>query len=308
MLRVTVSIGVNCFAEEFPKVSDAIKYADDMLYAAKRNGRNQVVSDLKKIKDFKVTKELTLFDVKEALAEHRVICFFQPVIEVKSQDVTHIEALIRIEDEHGEMLLPERFLDNVRNTNLYRALNMEVLERVFAVLPTCSVPISINLRLSDLLDDLYFDALVQKLEQVSTARGMLRIELEVSDKAENFERIAKRCDRLGELGVRFTLDRFGADSTFSLYEIFSTLPIDMINIDGAIIEKTIEEQTARKLVKSILYMAKELELKVTAEHVCSKEIYRYLEMIGIVYMAGFYISRPHESLDEIIKRGEDSHS
>ena len=308
VLRVTVSIGVNCFAEEFPKVSDAIKYADDMLYAAKRNGRNQVVSDLKKIKDFKVTKELTLFDVKEALAEHRVICFFQPVIEVKSQDVTHIEALIRIEDEHGEMLLPERFLDNVRNTNLYRALNMEVLERVFAVLPTCSVPISINLRLSDLLDDLYFDALVQKLEQVSTARGMLRIELEVSDKAENLERIAKRCDRLGELGVRFTLDRFGADSTFSLYEIFSTLPIDMINIDGAIIEKTIEEQTARKLVKSILYMAKELELKVTAEHVCSKEIYRYLEMIGIVYMAGFYISRPHESLDEIIKRGEDSHS
>ncbi len=298
LLKVTVSIGVNCFAEEFPKVSDAIKYADDMLYAAKRNGRNQVVSDLKKVENFKVIKQLTLFDVKRAVEENRVFCHFQPALNVKTKQISHAQALVRIKDEDGEILLPDRFLKNIEKTNLYRSVNMVVLDRVFEQLPKSSVPVGVNLDIADLLDDIYFEYLLQKVATDVERGKMLRVELHITQEIANFDLTAKRCRELQKRGVGCTLDHFTVNSAFTLYEVFSKLPIGMINIDGAIIEEIERSETAKTIVKSILYMAKELGVDVTAEHVCSKEIYEYLLGIGIVYMEGFYISRPLESVEE----------
>ena len=297
VLRATVSIGVNCFAEEFPKVSDAIKYADDMLYAAKRNGRNQVVSDLKKVENFKVIKQLTLFDVKRALEEERVTCYFQPAINVKTKQISHAQALVRIVDEDGEILLPDRFLKNIEKTNLYRSVNMVVLDKVLAQLDKSKVAIGINLDIADLLDDVYFEYLYKKLSNDPTLGEKLRIELHMTQEVPGLERLASRCQQLKGRGVGCTLDHFTVNSAYTLYEIFSKLPIDMLNIDGAIIEEVQKSQTAQTIVKSILYMAKELGVDVTAEHVCSKEIYDYLRQIGVEYMEGFYIARPMESVE-----------
>ncbi len=298
VLRVTVSIGVNCFPEEFPKISDAIKYADDMLYVAKRNGRNQVVSNLKKVENFKVIKQLTLFDVKRALEEKRVLCYFQPALNLKTNNFSYAQALVRIIDIDGEILPPERFLKNIEKTNLYRNINMTVLDKVFEQLPKSEVPIGINLDITDILDDEYFEYLKQKLNTHTEEKGKLRIELHITQLVASFESITKRCKELKEMGVGFSLDHFAVNSAFTLHEIFSKLPIDMINIDGAIIEETERSQTAKTIVKSILYMATNLGIDVTAEHVCSKEIFEYLSSIGIVYMEGFYISKPEESVEE----------
>ena len=297
VLRVTVSIGVNCFVEEFSKVSDAIKYADDMLYVAKRNGRNQVVSDLKKVENFKVIKQLTLYDVKRALEAKQVLCHFQPALDVKTKGISHAQALVRIEDEDGEILLPDRFLHNIEKTNLYRSVNIVVLEKVFEQLPKSRVPVGVNLDIADLLDDLYFEHLLQKVTSHPQLAQKLRIELHITQEVASLERIADRCKELKKRGVGCTLDHFTINSPYTLYEIFSRLPIDMLNIDGAIIEEIAKSDTAKTIVKSILYMAKELGVDVTAEHVCSKEIYDYLCQIGVEYMEGFYIARPMERVE-----------
>ena len=298
LLKVTVSIGVNCFAEEFPKISDAIKYADDMLYAAKRNGRNQVISDLKKVENFKVIKELTLFDVKQALEEKRVFCQFQPTLDLKMKQFSYAQALVRIRDKDGEVLLPERFLKNIEKTNLYRSVNIVVLEKVFEQLPKSNIPIGINIDILDLSDDSYFEYLKDKIAANKEAEGKLRIELHLTQAVSNFDLIARRCKELKEMGVGFSLDHFAVNSAFTLYEIFSKLPIEMINIDGTLIEETAHSMTAKTIVKSIFYMANDLDVDVTAEHVCSKEIFTYLSDIGIIFMEGFYIARPADSIEE----------
>ncbi len=298
LLKVTVSIGVNCFAEEFPKISDAIKYADDMLYAAKRNGRNQVVSDLKRIENFKVIRQLTLFDVKQALEEKRVLCHYQPTFNVKTKLFSYAQALARIKNQDGEILLPDRFLKNIEKTNLYRNVNIAVLDKVFEQLPTSNIPIGINIDITDLLDDTYFEYLKEKLKRDEQNRGKLRIELHIKQEITNFEHIINRCSELKKMDVGFALDHFAVNSAFTLYEIFSKLPIEMINIDGTLIEEIKESQTARTLVKSIIYMANGLGVDVTASHVCSKEIYDYLLEIGIIYMEGFFIMKPTETIAE----------
>ena len=95
---------------------------------------------------------------------------------------------------------------------------------------------------------------------------------------------------LKNLGYKIFIDDFG--SGYSNFIYLTEIKTDCIKIDGSIIKRILEDDVSYLLVKSIVAFAKEANIKIIAEYVCSKEIFEKVEVLGIEYCQGYYFSKP----------------
>ena len=294
-LQITISVGVSCQPEHFKTVSLAIKYADEMLYKAKREGRNQVISQSTNDTTLlKKTNTKSINDVKEALEEQRVVCFFQAIYNAASLTVVKYEALVRIKEKDGSITSPADFLESITYTNVYNDLTKSVLESVFTQIKEKKIQISTNLNFSDILDNKIFDLIIHELEVHKELSSWLIIELLEYELIEEITIVQSRLLRIKEYGVKIAIDDFG--SGYSNYSIFKLLPIDILKIDGSLIKDIDTSEASYKITHSIILLAKELGITTVAEFVHSKEVLETVKMLHIDEVQGFYLAKPSPNI------------
>ncbi len=298
-IHITVSIGITSNPEHFKSVPDAIKRADEMLYIAKREGRNRIIFD-NPDKEAHVSEKKTISEVKEALEENRIVCHYQPIVDMKSGEVVKYEALVRMIDKDGKTLLPYLFLESVAYTNIYTDLTKRVLTIVFDQIKLHRLPISINLNISDILDNKIFTIIVDEIEENIQLAKWLVIELLENEHISSIESMRERLSKLKSYGVKIAIDDFG--SGFSNFSIFQDLPIDTLKIDGSLIKDLDSSKIAYSITESITHFAKKLEIESVAEFVHSEEILRIVKDIGIEEGQGFYLGKPSDTI-KLGKRG-----
>ena len=293
-ITVTVSIGVNCHPQKFKNIQDAIKYADEMLYIAKRNGRDQVVRDSQDINIYKMQEQKNLNDIKEALENNKIHCYFQPICNAKTKEIVKYEALVRLEDKDGKIINPGFFLENIMHTNVYNDMTKRVLEIVFENIKKHKKQISINLNFSDIIDNTIFEILLKNIKEHKELSPYLIVELLENEKIQNSKQIREKIEILKSFGVQIAIDDFG--SGFANYDVFKVLPIDIIKIDGSIIKDIDKSKISLEITKSIVMLTKELNLKVVAEFIDSKEIFEIVKSLDIDEAQGFYLYKPLEKI------------
>ena len=104
----------------------AFKLSDIALYHAKENGRNRIEI----YNENEVTHEddnLSINEIKLAIEEHRIKCFFQKIVCNKEETLSHYEALLRIIDKHGNIITPNKILPVVKGTFIARKITRKVL-------------------------------------------------------------------------------------------------------------------------------------------------------------------------------------
>ena len=286
-LHVTVSIGINRFPEHFKTISDAIKYADEMLYIAKRSGRNKIIYEsTQNMKD----AHLDIEDIKDAIDDERLFCQFQPIIDVKTKKIDKYEALVRLKNKEGETIYPNRFLDVIFNTNLYNDMTKQVIHQVFKTIEQESISMSVNVNFSDILNDSIYHIIIDEIQSNNKIASALTIELLEYELLENITIIKERLEYIKSFGVKIALDDFG--SGYANYMIFEKLPIDIIKIDGAFIKEIDTNPTSKKIVTSIQVLAQELGLETVAEFVHSQDVQDVVTELGITYGQGFHLGKP----------------
>ncbi|WP_457594033.1 putative bifunctional diguanylate cyclase/phosphodiesterase [Hydrogenimonas sp.] len=293
-IHITVSIGITSNPEHFKSVPEAIKRADEMLYIAKREGRNKIIFD-DKIHEAAQGGKMTIAEVKEALEEKRIVCCYQPIVELQSGRISKYEALVRMVDKNGSMIQPLRFLDSIAYTNIYTDLTKQVLTIVFEQIKEVRMPISINLNLSDILDNMIFTIIEDEIKENLELAKWLVVELLEKEHHGNIENLKERLEVLKSYGVKIAIDDFG--SGFSNFSIFQNLPVDILKIDGSLIKNLDTSKVACSITESITLFAKKLEIETVAEYVHSEEILRIVKEIGIENGQGFYLGRPTERID-----------
>jgi len=293
-IRLTLSIGISSQPEHFKTISEAIKYADEMLYIAKREGRNKVVStaiDTTKQQTNKSKKNIN--DVKAALEENRILCYFQAIYNVKTKECIKYEALVRLKEPDGSITPPAAFLESIMYTNVYNDLTKTVLESVFAHIKENQVTISANLNFSDILDNTIYALILDELKEHKEFAPWLIIELlEYEILSETSTLIQERLEEIKSFGVKIAIDDFG--SGYSNYTMFKALPIDILKIDGSLIKDLDRSRTSYIIADSIVLLAKELKIKTVAEFVHSESVLREVELLGIDEAQGFYLAKPQE--------------
>ncbi|WP_457640942.1 EAL domain-containing protein [Persephonella sp.] len=293
-LKVTVSIGINFYDHE-KSIEEAVKNADIALYSAKRKGRNRIEVYNAGLK----VNEKNINVVKEAIEEDRVICFYQPIIDLKTIKTIKFESLIRIVTRKGELLHPHEFLGSIKGAYIYIDLTKKIIEFNKKILEKFrNIEISINLSAIDIYNEDIIKIFAESFEREEANR--LIIEILESEEIENYDLFKTQLRKLQSIGCKIAIDDFG--SGYSNFSHIIELNPDYLKIDGSLIQKIDADNKAYSIVKAIKHFADDLNVKVVAEHINSREVFEKVLVIGICYGQGYYLQPPihPDKLDKYI--------
>jgi EAL domain-containing protein (putative c-di-GMP-specific phosphodiesterase class I)/GGDEF domain-containing protein len=238
----------------------------------------------------KFTENLTISQkLRIALSNDKIVPYFQPIASTKTDNILRFEALMRVIDENGNVLLPGTFLPVLEHMYIYPECTKTICKKVFEVFVDRSEGFSINFSLSDIQNDetrLFLFALFEKYPE---AASRCTIELLENEAVIDFKRVNDFFNLLKLYKVKSALDDFGAG--FSNFAYLFNLHIDYIKIDGSIIQR-LDDPKMAKLAKTIVSMAHDLEIQTIAEFVSEKVLMEHCKSIGIDMLQGYHIGYP----------------
>lgn len=227
--------------------------------------------------------------IKKAIKEDRIIPYFQPIHNNRTNKVDKYEALIRMIDEDGSIISPFYFLNIAKKTNMYPTLTKIMIEKTFNVFMDKDYQFSINLTVEDILDRETKNYIINKLNDFSHPKRVI-FEIVESEGIENFKEVKRFIDQIKEYGAKIAIDDFG--SGYSNLSYLVQLKVDILKLDGSIIKKIVEDEVSQYIAETIFHLAKKLEVSTVAEFVENEQIYEKVKALNIDYSQGYYFSKP----------------
>ena len=289
-VKVNVSIGLHENPAIEKNIHEAIKIADKMLYIAKSEGRNRVVSYNDKQKKKDITNSKGIDFVKEALENDKVVCYYQPIYNPRTKEIIKYEALVRIIDKDNQLIAPIFFLPEIKDTNIHYKITQRILSIVFDKFKDNNESVSINVNFSDLINSDIENTIINTLKNNKDLGNRITFEILESDEIDNIPLFKEKIDLIHSLGAQVSIDDFG--SGYSNFRTILDIEANYLKIDGSLIKYIDENEKDFKVVESIIHFSKVANMKTIAEFVHSESIYEKLLDLDIDYMQGYYISEP----------------
>lgn len=294
-LHISGSIGIAMFPNDGQDVDTLIKHADTAMYRVKEQGKNSfaVYSPLKT--DPTYEKLILENDLRKAIKKKEFIVYYQPKINIVKGTISGFEALIRWNHFKQGLISPATFIPVAEETGLIVPIGEYVMREAAkqmvawhkAGLP--EVPIAVNLSTRQFLQS----NLVQTVESVLKETGLPPhlLELEITESMTiDIERSIEILSKLKSLGIQISIDDFGTG--YSSLHYLQQLPIDRLKIDQSFVQNITENENHAILVSTIIHMAKNLQLLVTAEGVETEHQAAYLQQQKCEEVQGYYFSKP----------------
>lgn len=277
-VKLTASAGIYLEPEKDLNLTNAVEKVYKALLMAKQKGKNRIEVYKNTVVE-KINKRL--LDIKEAISENRIVCFYQPIFSIEDFRTIKFESLVRMVTKDRKVISPGMFLSQIVNTPVYKELTKKVIEYNINVLRQKKVEVSVNLLPSDILDPDFMDYLLVIDKSI---REKLTIELLESESVTDYNMLRNHITKLRESGYSIALDDFGSGYSNLLHVV--ELQFDYIKIDGQIVRKIDKDPVSFSVVKAIKGFTSELGIDTVAEFISSKEIFDKLKEIGIKYGQG----------------------
>ena len=288
-ITMTISVGVNLFPFYAKNIDEAIKIADEQLYNAKISGRNTVcISREKNMQESQTSKRIS--DVKEAIDSGRVKCAMQPIYSAETGDIFKYELLLRLIDKDGNIILPGEFLPSIRHTQIYISVTRIVIDYAIEMIQKNDYAISLNLDLQDIVNEDIMNIFKNKFENKRELSQRMSIEILEHEEIVNFDLIKQKINELKKLGFEIAIDDFG--SGYANFRYLLHLQVNILKIDGNLIENLDKDKYAYHIVKTIVNFASDIGIKTVAEKVETIEEVNTLKELGVDYLQGYYLARP----------------
>ena len=226
--------------------------------------------------------------IRSALADGRIVPYYQPIIDNRSGQIVKYEALMRMIDDDGTVI-PPTFLGVAKRSRQYTSLTRRMVEQVLLALPEHQGEMAINLTVEDILDASTVSFMEEKLSQPGIGSRIL-LEITETEGIENYEEVREFVDRMKGYGCHFAIDDFG--SGYSNFVHLLRLKIDYLKIDGSIIMNIIDNPDSEVIAHVIVDAARRLGMRTVAEFVGSAEIQAKVTELGIDFSQGFYLGKP----------------
>jgi len=301
--QVGVSVGVVAITKLAPGLSAVMSEADTACFTAKEQGRNRVFAfhDTTTSQYMRQTSRGWLKRINDAMAEGAFTLLYQPIVPIdgpRDAGIPRVEALLRMSDSGGELILPMNFIPVAERYDLMRTIDRWVVDRAFSDYRRLSklrdnpapAEFSINLSGHTLSSPEFAEFMQEKFAQYGVPPQCLFFEITETAAIANVERARTLIESLRALGVRFLLDDFG--SGLSSFNYLKHFPVDGIKIDGLFVKGVAKNYLDYALVESIHKIGVSLGLQTIAEYVESEDIARKLIQIGIPLGQGFHLAQP----------------
>jgi EAL domain-containing protein (putative c-di-GMP-specific phosphodiesterase class I) len=293
---VSASIGITCVPDDGTDFKQLCRKADIAMYKAKQDGRNTFYfydESLDRASDEKF-KLLQL--LRPAIRERQFELYYQPMIDLDSEQITTLEALLRWPQADGTMISPEQFIPLAESGGLINELGRWVIREacLYCAQQRLSgytgLRIAVNLSVVQFKDGRLYSIVESALEEAGLAADALELELTESVLIDETDLIQRQLSALADIGVTIAIDDFGTG--YSNLGYLRNFNASKLKIDRSFINSLCLSKDDESLVTAIINMASSLGLETIAEGIEDLKTLDKLKALGCDMGQGYYWSKP----------------
>ncbi|QSA96911.1 PAS domain S-box protein [Methylococcus sp. EFPC2] len=296
-LQVSASLGVTFYQQsEGVDADQLLRQADQAMYQAKLAGKSRYsIFDAEHDRSIRGYHE-SLERIRQALAHHEFVLYYQPKVNMRSGTATGAEALIRWQHPESGLLPPGVFLPLIEDHPLAVELGEWVIDAALTQMETwqsagLDIPVSVNIGARQLQQPEFVD----RLRGILARHGSIKpssIELEVLETSalEDLAYVTETIAACRELGVAVALDDFGTGYSSLIY--LKHLPVTLLKIDQSFVRDMLVDPDDLAILEGVIGLAAAFRRKVIAEGVETREHGELLLQLGCELGQGYGIARP----------------
>jgi diguanylate cyclase (GGDEF)-like protein len=294
--RVTASIGICMYPKDAQDEQSLLKNADIAMYLAKEEGKNNFQFFSENIRIQSLERQTLETSLRHALERNEFSLHYQAKLDLKTKEITGVEALLRWQHPDLGTVSPAKFIPVAEETGLIVPIGRWVLQTACAqnvawqregLPPMC---MAVNLSARQFTDDALIGDIRASLDETGMKPQLLELELTESMVMQSPERATRLLGAIKQMGVRIAVDDFGVGYS-SLAQI-KRYPIDTLKVDRSFIRDLEKNAEDRAITEAIISMGKTLSMTVVAEGVETQEQQTFLADHACDAMQGFYFSKP----------------
>ena len=291
---VTSSIGITRYPEDSKSLDTLISYAENSMAIAKKV-KNQYLFFSQKVHQQLIKQAQIEQALHHAIDEGEISMVYQPQLD-HQQNLYGVEALVRWHSKELGFIPPTVFIPIAEETGLMPKLGQHIMNTAISEIAALQkrtgnvFSLSVNVSVRQFVQVNFFESLIASIQDYGSTTLPITIEITESLFIESLEVLLPIFMQMKKHNISLALDDFGTG--YSSLSMLRDAPIDELKIDKSFVDHIHSNKTDQAMVKSIINMGKNLNMRVLAEGVETAEHVKLLEDSGCDLFQGYYFSHP----------------
>ncbi len=295
---IGASLGLAHYPTHASNATELIKKADSAMYHSKstaKGGYGFYNDSLKAIASKRMRLEQ---DLKKAIRDNEFVLFYQPRIELKTNKIKSVEALVRWQHPEKGLIMPDNFIPLAEEIGLIDDLGEIVLRQACKQAKTWqddakNLRVAVNLSVKQLQKDNINGKIFKILAEHRLEPSQLELEITESTAMSNIESNIIKLEELKSAGIHIAIDDFG--TAYSSLNYLKRLPINSLKIDRSFLidfQKDNFNSKDAAIIRSIATLGKNLNLRIVAEGIETTDQLEFVTALGCDEVQGYYYTKP----------------
>ncbi len=300
-IYITTSIGIVPSVQGYDRPEDLLRDADLAMYHAKAQGKARSEIFSASLRTQAISRLELENDLRHALEHNEFLLYYQPIVDLFSNQIVGFEALLRWRHPQRGLLPPVEFLSIAEESGLILPIGSWVLREACSQIKKWqeefsqlkNLTINVNIAGKQFAQPDFVEQIQGILEETGVRPESLKLEIIESVLIDNYSAANGKFNKLNEIGVQLEIDDFGTG--YSSLGYLQHFPIHTIKIDRSFIKEMGDGNKSTELVRAMVSMAHDLGMDTTAEGVETEEQLNELKNLTCRFGQGYLLSRPVDS-------------
>lgn len=295
-LQITVSVGISIYPGDGTDAETLVKNADIAMLNAKESGRNNYQFFKPEMNEHALERQSLESGLRHALNRREFVLHYQPKMDLETETITGVEALIRWRQPGQGIVLPEKFIPIAEQCGYIVPIGRWVLReacrqtQAWLDAGLAPLPMAINISAVELRSKGFVQGVRTVLRETGVDPRYIEFELTETALMQDPTSTIAVLRALKDLGVQLTLDDFGTG--YSSLSYLKRFPIDALKIDRSFVRGLCTNIGDANIVSAVINMGKSFGLRVIAEGVETRQQFLRLQAQQCAEGQGYYFQEP----------------
>lgn len=308
---ISHSIGIAIYPEDGESLSMLLKNSDVAMYFIKKNMKDDYSFYIPEIQEENSKKIKMINDLRHAIYNNEFTLFYQPIIDLNNGKIAGAEALIRWISPIKGMISPMEFIPLAEEFGLIHDIERWILKtavtqkKQWEDMGYGDIKLSINISGKSVTRTGFVNEIKELLSEAKIQNDKIQFEVTETALMEDLNESTKVLREIKDMNVKIALDDFGTG--YSSLTYLKKLPIDVVKLDRDFIRNISEMSEDEVVAKNIINLTHQLNFKIVAEGIETKEHLEFLKLNSCDYGQGYLFSKPitKEELEKILYRNKN---